>query len=83
MSWQGGSSVRVVPGHSGGDWAAEIGTGGIWMKIEQANEAFPLPEKTEGGLEKGLANQWSRKRITKKAYTGCGPETIWEIPIQI
>jgi hypothetical protein len=39
--------------------------------------------KTEGGLEKGLANPWSRKKITKKAHTGCGQETIWEIPYKI
>jgi hypothetical protein len=35
--------------------------------------------KAEGGLEKGLANRWSRKRITKKAHAGRGKESRWEI----
>jgi hypothetical protein len=30
----GGGSERVVPGHSGTDWAAEIGNGVIRMKEE-------------------------------------------------
>jgi hypothetical protein len=36
--------------------------------------------KTEGGLEKGLENLWSRKKITKKAHAGRRQETKWEIP---
>ena len=36
--------------------------------------------KIEGGLEKGLANRWNRKRIAKKAHADRGLETIWEIP---
>jgi hypothetical protein len=28
---------------------------------------------------KGLANLWSRQRITKKAHAGRGLETIWEM----
>ena len=35
--------------------------------------------KTVGGLKNGLANLWSRKKITKKAQDGHGQETIWEI----
>jgi hypothetical protein len=27
-----GGSARVVPGHSGKDWAPEIARSGIWMK---------------------------------------------------
>jgi hypothetical protein len=38
-----------------------------------------LAEKNGGGLEKGLANLWSRKRITKIARVGHGQETKWEI----
>ena len=52
-------------------------------KGTNVNEAPPLPEKTEGGLEKGLANLWSRKKITKKAHAGRGQETKWEISIII
>jgi len=26
---------------------------------------------------------WSRKRIAKEAHAGRGPETIWEIPVEI
>jgi hypothetical protein len=32
------------------------------------------------GLEKVLANLWSRKKITKMAWVGRGRETKWEIP---
>src|SRR5208283_3116159 len=105
----------------------------VW-KGANVNEALPVPEKTEGGLEKKtkkdlqpcgagrksrkrptpvvgqkpygksqfkcksrkihfvknvqiekekkrLATLWSRKKITKKAHAGRGPETIWEIPV--
>jgi hypothetical protein len=38
-------------------------------------------KKTEGGLEKGLANLWSRKRIMKKAHAGRGQETKWEMSV--
>jgi len=37
--------------------------------------------KTEGGPGKGLANLWSRKRITKKACAGRGQETKWEMSV--
>ena len=30
--------------------------------------------------KKTLANQWNRKKITKKAHAGRGQETKWEIP---
>jgi hypothetical protein len=39
--------------------------------------------KTGGGLEKGLANLWSRKRITKKAHAGRGQETKWEMSAKL
>jgi hypothetical protein len=39
--------------------------------------------KTGDGLEKDLANLWSRKRIMKKAHAGRGQETIWEIPVNL
>jgi hypothetical protein len=35
--------------------------------------------QAENGLEKGLANLWSRKKITKKAHAGRGQETKWEM----
>jgi hypothetical protein len=38
--------------------------------------------KTEGGLEKELANRWNRKRITKKSHTGRGQEAKWEMSDQ-
>jgi hypothetical protein len=50
---------------------------------EKAQIAAQRPlchEKTEGGLEKGLANMWSGKRITKRAHAGRWQETKWEIP---
>jgi hypothetical protein len=57
-----------------------------WKSVRKGtnvNEELPLPRKTGGGLEKGLANLWSRKRIAKKAYAGRGQETKWEIPDKI
>jgi hypothetical protein len=35
--------------------------------------------KTDGGLEKGLANLWSRKKIKKKFHVGRGQITKWEM----
>jgi hypothetical protein len=37
--------------------------------------------KTEGGLEKYLANPGSREKITKTTHAGRGRETKWEIPV--
>jgi hypothetical protein len=34
----------------------------------------PLPEKSGGPTGKRLANLWSRRKITKKAHAGRGPE---------
>jgi hypothetical protein len=34
-------------------------------------------------IEKTLANLSSRKKITKKAHAGRGPESKWEIPVSI
>jgi len=36
--------------------------------------------KTDGGLEKVLANLWSRKKIKKKVHAGREQEAKWEIP---
>jgi hypothetical protein len=51
-------------------------------KAQMSTERSFCQRITEGGLEEGLANLWSRKRITKKAYAGRGQETQWEIPVQ-
>ena len=99
-----GGSTRVVPGHSGRDWAAEIGNRDVRMKaehvktpetteevsshpgekgVESQKKASKHPlcqRKTEGGLEKGLVNLWSRQKIMKKAHAGRGQDTKWEIP---
>jgi hypothetical protein len=37
-------------------------------------------EKSRANWKKTLANQWNRKKITKKAHAGRGQETKWEIP---
>jgi hypothetical protein len=54
-------------------------------KGAKVSEALPLSEKKQGRIGKrtgkGLANLWSRKKITKKAHAGHGPETQWEIPV--
>jgi len=48
----------------------------------KSHRSSPLcRRKTGGGLEKGLANLWSRKSITKKACAGRGQETKWDIPV--
>jgi hypothetical protein len=40
----------------------------------------PLFQRITGAdWKKVLANQWNRKRITKKAHADRGPETIWEM----
>jgi hypothetical protein len=48
-------------------------------KAQMSTKRALCPRKTEGGLEKDLANLWSRKKITKKAHAGRGQETKWEI----
>jgi hypothetical protein len=37
------------------------------------------PRKTDGGLEKELANLWSGSKVAKKALAGRGPEAKLEI----
>jgi hypothetical protein len=54
---------------------------GVWGP--KGIETAPCQRKTAVGLMKRLANLWSRKRITKKAYASRGQETIWEIPIKM
>jgi len=49
-------------------------------KGTNGNEALLLPEKNRERTEKGLANLWSRRKITKQAHAGRGQETKWEIP---
>jgi hypothetical protein len=39
--------------------------------------------KTEGGLEKGLANLWRKINIKKKARAFRGQETKWGIPVKM
>jgi hypothetical protein len=46
------------------------------VRAEGGSIAFP-------GLEKGLANLWRGKRITKKPNARRGQETKWEIPIKM
>ncbi|HEV2453010.1 MAG TPA: hypothetical protein VGY98_02035, partial [Verrucomicrobiae bacterium] len=53
-----------------------------WKSVRKGTnvkEALPLPEKngvrTEKRTGNGLANLWSRKKITKKAHAGHGQET--------
>ena len=42
-----GGSARVVPGHSGRDWAAEIGNGDIRMKAERVQKCRGTPGAAE------------------------------------
>gem|GEM_PF-1331736 len=57
----------------------------MWLKAcgkAQIATKRPLCQrKTGDGLEKDLANLWSRKKITKKAHAGRGLETIWEMSV--
>jgi hypothetical protein len=48
-------------------------------KAQMSTKSPLCQEKTEGGLEKGLANRRSRKKFTKKAHAGRGQETKWEM----
>jgi hypothetical protein len=60
-----------------------------WLASGQKPEAEPPAllrwgqNGLEKGLEKGLANRWSRKKITKKAHAGRLQEPKWELSIQI
>jgi hypothetical protein len=42
-----------------------------------------LSRTTGTDWKKVFANWWNRKKITKKSHAGRGPETIWEISINI
>src|SRR5277367_4034342 len=67
--------------HGGGVFA----WGGKACGKAQMSTQRPLCQrKTHEGLENGLANLWSRQKIskiTKKAYAGRGHESKWEIPV--
>jgi hypothetical protein len=59
------------------------GEKGHWIKKWHRNTLL-CHKETENGLEKGLANLWSRmkmSKITKKAHAGHGQETIWEMSV--
>src|SRR5208282_97490 len=66
--------------HGGGVFA----WGGKACGKAQMSTQRPLCQrKTHEGLENGLANLWSRQKIskiTKKAYAGRGHDSKWEIP---
>jgi len=56
------------------------GVKGHWRK-KMASE-HPLRQRKAGsGLEKRLANLWSRRKITKKAHAVRGRGIKWEIPV--
>ena len=53
----------------------EVSSHGVEKRAERHNwrtNRLLCQRKTEGGLEKGLANLWSRKKITKKAHVVVG-----------
>jgi len=50
-------------------------------KAQLATNRHLCQRKNEGGLEKVLANLWSRQKIAKKPHASRGQETIWEIPV--
>jgi hypothetical protein len=51
--------------------------GKAFGKVQMPTKRSLCQRKTEGGLEKWLANLWSRKKITKEAHAGRGQETKW------
>ncbi|MBZ5672506.1 MAG: hypothetical protein LAO04_22630 [Acidobacteriia bacterium] len=55
-----------------------MGWKSVW-KCENRNEVPPVPKKSGGGLEKGLANLWRGMRFTGEAHTGREQESKWEI----
>jgi hypothetical protein len=56
--------------------------GGRACEKAQITPKHPLCQKITGtDWKKVLANQWNRKKITKKAHAGRGHETKWEMSI--
>jgi hypothetical protein len=49
------------------------------LASQKSIETPPVPKKNQRRTEKGLANLWSREKITKKARAGRGQETKWEM----
>jgi len=59
-------------------------SGSKWASGAKTVNETPLFQRITGAdWKKVLANQWNRKRITKKAHAGRGPETIWEMSDQL
>jgi hypothetical protein len=50
------------------------------LETKKASEHPLCQRKAEGGLEKGLANLWSKRKIPKRAYAVRGQEIKWQIP---
>jgi len=49
-----------------------------WASGAKTVTETPLFQRiTSEDWKKVLANQWNRKKITKKAHAGRGPKTIW------
>jgi hypothetical protein len=55
-------------------------TGETGLGSQKASKT-PLPGEKRGRSKKGLANLWSRKKITKKARACREHETRWETSI--
>jgi hypothetical protein len=53
-----------------------------WTIIKMASKHLLHRTKTEGGLEKQLANPGNKKKITKTTHAGRRQETKWEISIK-
>jgi hypothetical protein len=64
----------------------EVSSDGIEKRVERRKSRRSAPcasEKRRKDWGKRLANLWGRKKSTKKAHAGRGPETKWEIPDHI
>jgi hypothetical protein len=77
-----GSGARLVPGHSGRDWAAEIGNGVIRMK-EETQQSHENNGKHGGGVFSSEKN-WAcgAKKASKQPCAREKPTPDWENVLQ-
>ena len=75
-----GGAARVVPGHSGKDWAAEMGNRDVRMKADRGKTTATTEAVSSHPGEKGHCSQkWRRNNLPRREQ----PMADWKNDLQI
>jgi hypothetical protein len=79
---EGGGAERVVPGHSGRDWAAEIARNGIRMKEKVKGPHENNGKHRRGVFSSGRKRAWEDKTASKHPLCRRKPRAEWKKDLQ-